>query len=163
VIYLALALRGALPLVLTVTQSFAALAAVLSVAGWPTVARGVRGIVVSESRAEYAEAARAVGASGFRVIRRHLLPATFAFLAVQATLLVPAFVMAEATLSFAGFGFVAPAPSWGAMLKDASQVQIAVDAPWLLAPAAALTLTVFVIQTASARLSGRNGIVIVHK
>jgi len=71
--------------------------------------------------------------------------------------------MAEATLSFAGFGFVQPAPSWGAMLKDAAQVQIVVDAPWLLAPAAALTLTVFVIQTASNRRSVRNGIVIAHK
>jgi peptide/nickel transport system permease protein len=163
VIYLALGLRGALPLVLTVTQSFAALAVVLSVAGWPTVARGVRGIVVIESRSEYAEAARAVGASGLRVICRHLLPATFGFLGVQATLLVPAFVMAEATLSFAGFGFAPPAPSWGAMLRDAGQVQIAVDAPWLLAPAAALTLTVFVIQTASSRRDVRNGIVIAHK
>jgi peptide/nickel transport system permease protein len=82
------------------------------------------------------------------VIARHLMPATRGFLAVQATMLVPAFVMAEATLSFAGFGFAPPAPSWGAMLRDASQVRIAADAPWLLAPAAALTLTVFAIQSA---------------
>jgi peptide/nickel transport system permease protein len=97
------------------------------------------------------------------VILRHLLPATFGLLAVQATLLVPAFVMAEATLSFAGFGFASPAPSWGAMLRDASQVQIAVDAPWLLAPAAALTLTVLVIQTAGPRPILANGIVISTK
>jgi len=56
--------------------------------------------------------------------------------------------MAEATLSFVGFGFATPAPSWGAMLADVQKVQIAVEAPWLLAPAAALTLTVFVIQSA---------------
>ena len=56
--------------------------------------------------------------------------------------------MAEATLSFVGFGFAPPAPSWGAMLLDAANVQIAADAPWLLAPAAALTATVFVIQAA---------------
>jgi peptide/nickel transport system permease protein len=148
VIYVALALRGALPLVLSQPQVFAALAAVLSLVGWPSVARGVRGIVVTERRAEYAEAARALGASPWRVIVRHLLPATRGFLGVQASLLVPSFVMAEATLSFAGFGFAPPAPSWGAMLRDASQVTIAVDAPWLLAPAAALTLTVFLIHRA---------------
>jgi peptide/nickel transport system permease protein len=151
VIYLTLALRGALPLVLSDGQVFAALVFVLALAGWPQVARGVRAIVVSESQSEYAEAARAVGASPFRVIARHLLPAARGFLAAQATLLVPAFVMAEATLSFVGFGFAPPAASWGAMLQDAAKVQIAKDAPWLLAPAAALTLTVFVIQSAGSR------------
>jgi peptide/nickel transport system permease protein len=145
-IYVVLALRGALPLVLSMRQVFVALAAVLALIGWPSVARGVRGILTVENRAEYAEAARALGASPARVIWRHLLPATRGFLAVQATILVPAFVMAEATLSFAGFGFTAPAPSWGAMLQDAAHVGIAADAPWLLTPAAALTVTVFVIH-----------------
>ncbi len=151
-IYLVLALRGALPLVLSVAQVFATLVGVLALIGWPSVARGVRGIVVTENRAEYAEAARALGSSPGRVIWRHLLPATRGFLGVQATILIPAFVMAEATLSFAGFGFLEPASSWGAMLRDASQVRVAVEAPWLLAPAAALAATVFVIQSASSAL-----------
>jgi peptide/nickel transport system permease protein len=147
-IYVVLALRGALPLVLSPAQVFLALVSVLALIGWPSVARGVRGIVVIESRAEYAEAARALGSSPTRVIWRHLLPATRGFLAVQATMIVPAFVMAEATLSFAGFGFAEPAPSWGAMLRDAARVGIVVEAPWLLVPAVALTMTVFVIQAA---------------
>jgi peptide/nickel transport system permease protein len=146
VLYLVLALRGALPLVLGTGEVFAALVGVLALAGWPSVARGVRGILVTEGRSEYAEAARALGSSPARVIARHLLPATRGFLAAQATVLVPSFVMAEATLSFVGFGFAPPAPSWGAMLVDVAKVQIAVDAPWLLAPAAALTATVFAIQ-----------------
>ena len=62
-IYVVLALRGALPLVLSTAQVFAALVGVLALVGWPSVARGVRGIVVSGTRAEYAEAARALGAS----------------------------------------------------------------------------------------------------
>ena len=148
-IYLVLALRGALPLVLSTAQVFTALAGVMALIGWPSVARGVRGIVTVESRAEYAEAARALGASPARVVWRHLLPATRGFLGVQATLLIPGFVMAEATLSFAGFGFAEPASSWGAMLRDASQVRVAVEAPWLLAPAIALTATVFVIHALS--------------
>ena len=149
-IYVVLALRGALPLVLTTGEVFFALVSVLAAVGWPTVARGVRGIVVTERQAEYAEAARAAGAGAWRLIARHLLPAARGFLGVQATVLVPAFVMAEATLSFVGLGFAQPTPSWGAMLTDASSVQIAADAPWLLAPAAAITATVFVVHATDA-------------
>src|SRR4029079_18397412 len=75
-LYLVLALRGALPLVLGTGQVFAALVGVLALAGWPGVARGVRGIVVAEGRAEYAEAARALGSTPARVILRHLLSVT---------------------------------------------------------------------------------------
>jgi peptide/nickel transport system permease protein len=147
VIYVVLALRGALPLQLEPGQVFAALVAVFALVGWPSVARGVRGIVVIEGRSEYAEAARALGARGSRVIVRHLLPATRGFLGVQATLLVPAFIMAEATLSFAGLGFMPPTPSWGAMLQGAAYVRTVADTPWLLAPAGAIVATVFVIHS----------------
>lgn len=148
-IYAVLALRGALPLVLTVGEVFTALVGVLSLVGWPVIARGVRAILLVERQSEYAEAARACGAGNWRVIMRHLLPATQGFLGVQAAVLVPAFVMAEATLSFVGLGFAQPAPSWGAMLKDAEAIRIAADAPWLLAPAAAIVTTVFVINAAN--------------
>ena len=151
-IYVILALRGTLPLVLTRTEVFAAMVAVLALVGWSSVARGVRGIVIVEARAEYAEAAHALGAGPARVILRHLLPATRGFLAVQATLLVPAFIMAEATLSFVGLGFAPPTPSWGAMLQDAAAVRIVADAPWLLTPAAAIVATVLVVHLASAGL-----------
>jgi peptide/nickel transport system permease protein len=146
VIYVVLALRGALPLVLTTGQTFSALLVVLGMVGWPAAARGVRAIVRVERGQEYAEAARALGATRTRVLVRHLLPAARGFLIVQGTLLVPAFVMAEATLSFVGLGFAPPAPSWGAMLSD---VQGGAEAPWLLAPAAAIVATVFVIQAAT--------------
>ena len=111
-IYVVLALRGGLPIVLSPAQVFVALVAVLSLVGWPSVARGVRGIVLVERGSEYAEAARALGAGSWRVIARHLLPATRGFLAVQATVLVPAFIMAEATLSYVS-RVSAPTPSWG--------------------------------------------------
>jgi peptide/nickel transport system permease protein len=151
-IYIVLALRGTLPLVLTATQVFVALAGVLALVGWPSAARGVRGIVIVEARKEYAEAAHALGAGSWRLITRHLLPATRGFLVVQATLLVPAFIMAEATLSFVGLGFAQPTPSWGVMLFDAAAVQTAADAPWLLAPAAAIVLTVLVVHATTAGL-----------
>lgn len=148
-IYVVLALRGALPLVLETPEVFVALVGVLSLVGWPSVARGVRGIVVIERESEYAEAARALGAGFWRVTTRHLLPACRGFLLVQATMLVPAFLMAEATLSFVGLGFAAPTPSWGAMLRDAAAVQVVADAPWLLAPAAAIVATVLVVHGVS--------------
>jgi len=150
-IYVVLALRGALPVVMVPAQVFAALVVVLSLVGWPAAARGVRGIFLVERRSEYAEAARALGAGPWRVIGRHLLPATRGFLAVQATVLVPAFVMAEATLSYVGLGFASPTASWGAMLLDASKVRIVAEAPWLLAPAAAIFMTVFVVHAGTAR------------
>ena len=148
-IYVVLALRGTMPLVLTTGQVFGALTLVLALVGWPTVARGVRGILAVEGTAEYAEAARASGAGPWRLIVRHLLPAARGFLGIQATILVPAFVMAEATLSFVGLGFAPPTPSWGAMLYDAGAVRIAADAPWLLAPAGLVFLTVLAVHTAA--------------
>jgi len=158
-IYVVLTLRGVLPLVLTTGEVFAALVGVLALVGWPTVARGVRGIVVVEARAEYAEAARASGAGPWRLIARHLVPATRGFLGVQAAVLVPAFVMAEATLSFVGLGFAAPTASWGAMLRDAQAAQTAAEAPWLLAPAAAIVATVFVIHASNAFRDRAQGVV----
>jgi peptide/nickel transport system permease protein len=142
-IYIVIVLRATMPLVLSTTESFWTLAGVLALAGWPYPARGVRAVVASERAREYVEAARALGAGPWRILLRHLLPATRGFLAVQLTLLLPAFILAEATLSFVGFGFAEPVPSWGVMLQDAAQAGVLADAPWLLAPALAIVLSVF--------------------
>jgi peptide/nickel transport system permease protein len=157
IIYVVLALRGVLPVRLSTPQIFTALVGVFALVGWPSVARGVRGIVATERRSEYVEAARALGASGWRVIAHHLLPATRGFLGVQATLLVPAFIMAEATLSFAGLGFMPPTPSWGAMLQSAASVRTTADTPWLLSPAGAIVITVFVIHSVSGHSASTPG------
>ena len=92
----------------------------------------MRAIIAVESTRDYVEAARAAGASPARIIRRHLLPAIAGFLTLQAALLLPAFVIAEATLSLAGFGFAEPTPSWGTMLQDAANVTALAEYPWLL-------------------------------
>jgi peptide/nickel transport system permease protein len=68
---------------------------------------------------------------------------------VQATLLLPAFILAEATLSFVGFGFAEPTPSWGVMLHDASQTGTLADAPWLLSPAVAIVISVLGLHLAA--------------
>ncbi|MEW5982346.1 MAG: ABC transporter permease [Acidobacteriota bacterium] len=140
--YVVLALRAALPLVLPVTAVFVLVAGILAVVGWPLVARGVRAIVASEGERDYAQAARALGVGPWRLLRRHLLPAARGFLVTQVTLLVPAFILAEATLSYVGLGFPDPSTSWGTMLQEAANVAAISDAPWTLSPAIAIFLVV---------------------
>ncbi|MGH9313982.1 MAG: ABC transporter permease [Vicinamibacterales bacterium] len=142
-IYIVLALRAVMPLTLDFWQVFWLMAAILAVVGWPHVARPVRALVAAESRREYIEAARAVGAGPGRIVTRHLVPAASHVLVTQATLLLPAFVLAEATLSYVGLGFPNPTASWGTMLFDAGRnVRAMSEYPWVLAPAAAITLFV---------------------
>jgi peptide/nickel transport system permease protein len=148
-IYVVIVLRAAMPLVLTTWQVFWVMAGILSLVGWPYSARGVRAVVASERGKEYAEAAMAAGAGSWRILLRHLLPAARGFLLVQGTLLIPAFILAEATLSFVGFGFAEPTPSWGVMLHDAAQTGALAEAPWLLAPAAAIVISVLALHLIS--------------
>jgi peptide/nickel transport system permease protein len=149
-VYVVLALRSVMPLVLSTTRVFWTMAGVLALAGWPYCARGVRAIVAAERRKEYAESAMAAGAGRMRILLRHLLPATRGFLAVQGTLLLPAFILAEATLSFVGLGFAEPTASWGLMLHAAARTSALSDAPWLLAPAAAIVISVLAVHLAVA-------------
>jgi peptide/nickel transport system permease protein len=143
--YLVLVARGALPLVLSTRQVFFLMSALLAVAAWPHAARGVRAVVATERQREYAMAARAAGGTAFRVMR-HLLPAARAFLAVEVMLLIPALLVGEATVSYLGLGFPVPTASLGTMLQDAANPRLMTDAPWLLAPAAALFVVVLAVQ-----------------
>jgi peptide/nickel transport system permease protein len=142
VLYVVIALRSTLPPSLPDSTIFVMTALLLALIDWPTVARGVRTIVTTESTRDYAMAARALGASPYRLLTRHLLPATFSFLRVQALLLLPAAILAEATLSYAGLGFDADRPSWGTLLQEASDIRALADFPWLLSPAFAIMLVV---------------------
>jgi peptide/nickel transport system permease protein len=145
-LYAVVTLRAAMPLDLDPGTVFWTMAVVMAVATWPLPARGVRAIVAAERRKEYAEAAYAAGAGPLRILLRHLLPAAAGHLAVQGLLLFPAFIFAEATLSFVGLGFAEPFASWGVMLQDAARVSAIAEAPWLLAPAVAIVLTVLASQ-----------------
>jgi peptide/nickel transport system permease protein len=148
-IYVLLALRAALPLVVSPPWTFCITAVVFVFVGWPFTARGVRAIVAAERHRDYVEAAVALGASRTRVLRRHLLPATTGFLRTQFALLLPACILAEATLSFAGIGFSDDLPSWGTLLQDAANIGVLVTAPWLLAPAVAIFSVVLAVNIAA--------------
>jgi peptide/nickel transport system permease protein len=138
VIYVALVLRAMLPLALSPTALFVMMATIFALVGWPFVARGVRGIIASERDREYVLAARSLGASASRVLLRHLLPACTGYLLVQATLLLPAFILGEATLSYVGLGFPEHVATWGTMLADAGTVNAMTRFPWTLTPAFAI-------------------------
>jgi peptide/nickel transport system permease protein len=145
-IYVALALRAVMPLVLPARTVFLLLTAIFALLGWPIVARGVRAIVASERTRDYALASYALGAGPVRMLVLHLLPAARSYVVVQATLLLPAFILAEATLSYVGLGFPAAVPTWGTMLQDAANVALLVEAPWMLAPAGAIFVVVLAVN-----------------
>jgi peptide/nickel transport system permease protein len=89
------------------------------------------------------------------LLLRHLLPAARGVLTIQTTLLLPAFVLAEATLSFVGLGFSEPMASWGVMLRDAGSSRALVEAPWLLMPALAIVGSALAVNLLAACDSAR--------
>ncbi len=91
---------------------------VLGIAGWMVYARVIRGQVLSVREQEFVEAARAVGASDFRIIRFHVLPNTLAPVIIVGTFAVATCIITEASLTFFGLGVEATIPTWGSMLSD---------------------------------------------
>ena len=91
----------------------------LAIVSWLTVARVVRGQLISLKNAEFIEAAKSVGASSRRIIFRHLVPNALGVIVVFSTLSIPTFILLEAFLSFLGLGVQAPFASWGSLVGDA--------------------------------------------
>ncbi|MBP2019037.1 peptide/nickel transport system permease protein [Symbiobacterium terraclitae] len=114
---------------------------------WPVPARLVRGEFLSLRERDFIEAARAMGVSGFRMIMRHLLPNAMAPLIVNATLEVAGIILAEAGLSYLGFGVKQPIPTWGNMLSEANSMAVLQTMPWTwLPPGLMIFLTVLSIN-----------------
>ncbi len=97
---------------------------------WLTMARVVRGQVLSLKNLEFVTAAKASGASFRHIVRKHLLPNVIGPVIIYASLTVPGVMLLEATLSFLGLGIQPPDASWGVLLGDGSQVMQTY--PWLL-------------------------------
>ena len=93
----------------------------MSVVWWPTYARVIRGMVLELKGREFVTAARAVGASEWRILLRTVLPNTISPIVVLATLDLGNAILTVAGLSFIGFGVPAPNPEWGAMVSDAQK------------------------------------------
>jgi oligopeptide transport system permease protein len=112
---------------------------------WLTVARIVRGQVLSIKEKEYVQASRAVGAGHLRIICNHILPNVLGPVVVYMTLTVPAVMLQEAFLSFLGLGVPPPYSSWGTLIADgASAINMLRIYWWLLVfPGIAMALTLF--------------------
>jgi oligopeptide transport system permease protein len=112
---------------------------------WLDMARIVRGQTISLKRREFVEAARALGAGGFAILRRHVIPNTLGPVIVYATLTVPKVILLESFLSFLGLGVQEPMTSWGVLISEGAPTME--FAPWLLVfPAAFLAATLFCLN-----------------
>src|SRR5215216_1821238 len=89
------------------------------VLSWTSIARGVRGQVLSLRNREFVMAAQAIGVSQAMIMARHILPNVVGVMVVQTTLAVGLTILAESALSFLGLGIQPPTPSWGNLLSDA--------------------------------------------
>jgi len=113
----------------------------IGILGWTTIARVFRSSILSVKQNDYVEAARAMGASDFRIMSRHILPNALAPIIVYATMSVGGVILTEAALSFLGVGIQPPTPSWGLMLNDA-QNYIVTRPGLFIWPGLAIILTV---------------------
>jgi peptide/nickel transport system permease protein len=133
-LYFILIMRQTLGTAFSSTQIYFIIVIILAFIGWATEARVIRGMVLSIKEHDYVTAARALGYGNMRIIVRHILPNTFSFVIVTATLSVPFYILSEVALSFLGVGIQEPEASWGNMLRDASNIRFLQDFPWVLIP-----------------------------
>ena len=114
---------------------------VLIVLGWTTMTRLMRSSVLGVRDMDYVKAAKALGASDFRLITRHIMPNAIAPMIVYATISIGIIISVEATLSFLGIGLQLPAISWGLMISDA-QTRLLISPHLLFFPGLFLSVTV---------------------
>ncbi len=118
----------------------------LVIAGWVEYARIARGEILVVREREYVRAAEVVGAGNGRIMFRHLLPNIVTPLIVIGTLQVARFIVAEASISFLGFGVQPPTPAWGSMISEATDYIY--TAWWLITlPGLALALVALAVNT----------------
>ena len=129
-----LALSAAVPKEWSIVQIYFAITIIISLIGWTTLAREVRGRFLSMREEDFVVAARLYGTGQLRIIFRHMLPSFMSHIIATTTLAVPAIIIAETSLSFLGLGLRAPAISWGTLLSEAQNLQSVALAPWLLLP-----------------------------
>lgn len=141
-LYLIISLRTAFPPQMSSAQVYAMIIVILSFIGWASMARVIRGMTLSLREQQFVLAARSLGQSHLKIIVHHILPNTFSYVIVAATLSVPYYILGEVVLSFLGVGIQEPSASWGLMLNAAQSTEYMQNYPWLLAPGAAIFITV---------------------
>jgi peptide/nickel transport system permease protein len=140
--YFLLALAAVIPSNLSSGTTFFLIVVLMSFISWAGFARIIRGMVASLREYEYVTAARALGATRWRILTRHIIPGTFGYTIIAATLSIPGFILGESALSLLGLGIQEPSASWGNLLADAQNVQNLLKYPWILTPGVFIFLTI---------------------
>ena len=135
-------LAAAMPRDWGVVEVYFAITIILSLIGWTTLARVVRGRFLSLRDEDFVKAAELAGASTPRVIFVHMVPLFASHIIAATTLALPAMIISETALSFLGLGLRPPAMSWGVMLQQAQNVQTVALSPWLMFPAIPVTIVI---------------------
>ena len=141
-----MALAAALPQDWPQTRTYFAITIILSVLGWTTLARVVRGKILSLREEDFTLAARLDGESEWRIITRYLLPSFTSYIIVSLTMAIPLMILGETALSFLGIGLRPPTISWGVLLQDAQDIQAVAQYPWALWPTAFVVLAVLMFN-----------------
>ena len=121
---------------------FVIMACIFALLTWTTLAREVRGKVLSLRETDFILAAKEMGASDKRIIFRHLYPNTLSHVIVILTLTIPGVILAESFLSFLGIGITEPLISWGLMMRNTQDIQTLGQNAWILAPIAFIVIAV---------------------
>ena len=137
-----LALSAALPRDWTPIQIFFAITVILSLVGWTTLGREVRGRFLALREEDFVLAARLAGCSRMRIILRHMVPTFLSHIIATSSLAIPVMIINETSLSFLGLGIRPPAISWGVLLQEAQNIQTLALAPWLLIPGLVVIVSV---------------------
>jgi peptide/nickel transport system permease protein len=137
-----IALSVALPKEWTPLQIYFVITLILSIMGWTSLARVVRGEIIAIRAEDYVMAAKLSGATTGMIIRRHLLPSFISNLIVSLTLSIPGMIIGETALSFLGLGLRPPVISWGVLMQNAQEIQSFAVTPWRLIPAIFIMVTV---------------------
>ncbi|KUF10151.1 ABC transporter permease [Pseudoponticoccus marisrubri] len=140
-------LAAAIPLDWPPLRTYFVVTLIVSMIGWTTLAREVRGKFLSLRREDFVIAARLDGLSDWEIIRKHLVPSFASHIIASLTLAVPLMILAETSLSFLGIGLQPPIVSWGTLLKEAQNIRTIIEAPWLLiAPGITIVVAVLALN-----------------
>jgi peptide/nickel transport system permease protein len=137
-----MALSAAVPRNWSPTQVYLAISIILSLIGWCSLARVVRGKMLELREQEFITASRLAGASDAWLIFDHMLPGFISYLIVALTLSIPGMILAETSLSFLGLGLRPPSISLGVLLQQAQNIQTISLYPWLMLPGVVIFIVV---------------------
>jgi peptide/nickel transport system permease protein len=129
-----MALSAALPPEWPQLRVYFGITVILSLFGWPGLARTVRSKLIASREEDFVMAARIAGTGQLKTIVSHLLPSFLSYLIVNVTLSIPGMILGETALSFIGLGLRPPTVSWGVLLQDAQNIRTLYHTPWLLLP-----------------------------